>query len=293
MTVGPSSACWPVTRIVPGSPSLVRYLNPATMARGLWLQRDLIWQFTRREVEGRYRGSLLGIFWSFINPLVLLAVYTLVAGLVFKVRWPESQTNGLGEFALLLFCGLIAFNVVSECSTRAVGLVLAVPNFVKRVAFPLEVLPLSVLGSALFHAGLGIGVLLAVGVLTTRSLPWSVVLLPLVVLPLVFLCLGLSWLLASLGVYLRDLSYVVPLALQVVFFASPIMYPAQSMPAPFRAVLLLNPLAWVVESLRRLIFGGTPPDARGLALWTLTTAAFTVFGYAWFMKTKKGFVDVM
>jgi lipopolysaccharide transport system permease protein len=293
MLVGARSASASITRIVPGSEGLARHLNPAAMARGLWLHRGLIWQFTRREVEGRYRGSLLGIFWSFIHPLVLLAVYTFMAGVVFKARWPESRTNGLGEFALLLFCGLVAFNLLSECATRAVSLVVAVPNFVKRVAFPLEVLPLSVLGSALFHAGLGLGILLAAGPLTRGSLPWTALLLPAVVLPLVFLSLGLSWLLASLGVFLRDVGYVVPLGLQVLFFATPIIYPAQSVPAPLRAVLSLNPLAWVVDNFRQVIFRGLPPDLAGLAGWTVATAGFMVASYAWFMKTKKSFADVM
>lgn len=293
MLANPRSASAPVTRIAPGSESLARYLNPVGMARGLWRHRGLIWRFTRREVEGRYRGSLLGIFWSFVHPLVLLAMYTFMAGVVFKARWPESRTNGLGEFALLLFCGLVAFNVLSECATRAVSLVVAVPNFVKRVAFPLEVLPVSVLGSALFHAGLGLGILLVIGPLTRGSLPWTVLLLPAVALPLVFLSLGLSWLLASLGVFLRDLGYVVPLALQVLFFATPIIYPAQSVPDPLRAFLSLNPLAFVVDGFRQVVFRGLPPDGAGLAAWTLATALFMVAGYGWFMKTKKSFADVM
>ena len=293
MTAAARSTPSAITRIVPGPRGLVRHLDPVAMVRGLWAQRSLVWQFTRREVEGRYRGSLLGIFWSLIHPLVMLALYTFLAGVIFRARWPESRTDALGEFALFLFCGLVAFNLLSECATRAVGLVLAVPNFVKRVAFPLEVLPLSVLGSALFHAALGLGVLLVLGPLMRGALSWTALLLPAVVLPLVFLCLGLSWLLASLGVFLRDLGYVVPLALQVLFFATPIIYPAQSVPAPFRTVLALNPLAWVVESFRQVIFLGVPPDGAALAAWTAATAAFMVAGYGWFMKTKKGFADVM
>jgi lipopolysaccharide transport system permease protein len=293
MLLGAQEAPSSITRIVPSSAGVVQHLNPVAMARGLWAHRSLIWRFTRREVEGRYRGSLLGIFWSLIQPLVTLVLYTFVAGIVFKARWPESKTDELGEFALLLFSGLIAFNVLSESATRAVGLVRAVPNFVKRVAFPLEVLPLSVLGSALFHAGLGLFILLAAGTLTRGSLPWTVLLLPAVALPLVFLALGLTWLLASLGVFLRDLGYVVPLALQVLFFATPIIYPAQGVPAPFRAALLLNPLAWVVDNFRRVIFRGLPPNGALLAAWSLVTAAFMVAGYGWFMKTKKGFADVI
>ena len=263
------------------------------MMRLLWSHRALVWHLTRREVEGRYRGSFLGLFWSFLHPLVLLALYTFVAGVIFRARWPESPGGGLADFALVLFCGLVVFNLLSECATRAAGLIVAVPNFVKKVAFPLEVLPLSVLGSALFHGSLGLGVLLVLCLWTRGSLPWTVVLLPVMALPLVLFSLGLSWLLASLGVFLRDLALVVPLLLQVLFFATPIIYPAESVPERLRPLLSLNPVTWVVESFRSAIFRGMPPDTTALLAWTLAAALAMMAGYAWFMKTKKGFADVM
>jgi len=283
----------PLTRITPGTPSFGGYLDPLALARHLWGHRELIRQFTRREVEGRYRGSFLGLFWSFLQPLALLAVFTFVTGVVFRARWPGSSHNGLADVALLLFCGLVAFNILGECLSRAGGLVLSVPNYVKKVVFPLEVLPVAVLGSALFHGLASLLVLLVCNLLLRGSLPWTVALLPLAVAPLVFLTLGLTWLLASLGVFLRDLGYVVPLALQVLFFATPIIYPVESVPAPFRGAMRLNPLASSVESFRRLIFQGVPPEWSALLTWALLTFAFMLFGYAWFMKSKKGFADVM
>ena len=272
---------------------VARHLDPIEMMRLLWSHRALVWHLTRREVEGRYRGSFLGLFWSFLHPLVLLALYTFVAGVIFRARWPESPGGGLADFALVLFCGLVVFNLLSECATRAAGLIVAVPNFVKKVAFPLEVLPLSVLGSALFHGSLGLGVLLVLCLWTRGSLPWTVVLLPVMALPLVLFSLGLSWLLASLGVFLRDLALVVPLLLQVLFFATPIIYPAESVPERLRPLLSLNPVTWVVESFRSAIFRGMPPDTTALLAWTLAAALAMMAGYAWFMKTKKGFADVM
>jgi lipopolysaccharide transport system permease protein len=272
---------------------VARYLDPIEMVRRLWGHRALVWQLTRREVEGRYRGSFLGLFWSFIHPLVLLALYTFVAGVVFRARWPESPAGGLADFALVLFCGLVVFNLLSECATRAAGLIVGAPNFVKKVAFPLEVLPLSVLGSALFHGSLGLGALLVLCLWTRGTLPWTVVLLPVMALPLVLFSLGLSWLLASLGVFLRDLAMVVPLLLQVLFFATPIIYPVESVPERLRPLLSLNPLVWVVESFRSAIFRGMPPEANALLAWTLAAALAMMAGYAWFMKTKKGFADVM
>jgi lipopolysaccharide transport system permease protein len=281
------------TLITPRSDSFTRYLDPLALLRHLWRHRDLIRQFTRREVEGRYRGSFLGLFWSFLQPLALLAIYTFVSGVVFRSRWPGSRTEGLGDFALLLFCGLVAFGVPGECMSRAAGLILAVPSYVKKVVFPLEVLPVAVLGSALFHALASLLVLLACNLLLRDSLPWTVALLPLVAVPLVFLTMGLTWLLASLGVFLRDLGYAIPLGVQVLFFATPIIYPLESVPEPFRRAMLLSPFAFAVESFRCLIFRGAPPEWGALLAWTIVTGAFMLFGYAWFMKSKKGFADVM
>jgi lipopolysaccharide transport system permease protein len=283
----------PVTRIVPRMPGFTHYLDPLGFARQLWRHRDLIGQFTRREVEGRYRGSFLGLFWSFLHPLALLAVYTFLSGVVFRARWPGSASGGLGEFALLLFCGLVAFNVLAECVNRASGLILAVPSYVKKVVFPLEVLPVALLGSALFHALASLAVLLGFGFMTRGSLPWTVVLVPLAMVPLIFLTLGLTWVLASLGVFLRDLGSATPLLVQILFFATPVIYPLENVPEPFRAALHFNPMTWVVEAFRRLIFRGEVVNWRVLAAWTLATGAFMLLGYAWFMKSKKGFADVM
>jgi lipopolysaccharide transport system permease protein len=280
-------------QITARSESVARSLDPLALARHLWSHRNLIWQFTRREVEGRYKGSFLGIFWSFVSPLALLAIYTFVGGVVLKIRWPGSRTGGLGEFALMLFAGLIAYSVFGECVSRAASLIVAVPSYVKKVVFPLEVLPVSVLGSALFHGVVSLAALFTFSFVHRGTLPWTIVFLPLAVLPLALLSLGLTWFLASLGVFLRDLGYAVPLLLQVVFFATPIMYPAESVPTRFRAALYLNPLAWTVESFRALIFRGALPDWVGLTAWTAIAGVVMLLGYAWFMKTRKGFADVL
>jgi lipopolysaccharide transport system permease protein len=282
-----------LVRITPAAPSFNRYLDPLALVRHLWTHRDLIRQFTRREVEGRYRGSFLGLSWSFLHPLALLAVYTFVSGVVFRARWPGSSRDSLADVALLLFCGLVAFNILAECLGRAGSLVLAVPSYVKKVVFPLELLPVAVLASALFHALASLFILLGVSMLLRGSLPWTVLLLPLAAAPLVFLTAGVTWLLSSLGVFLRDLAYVIPLALQILFFATPIIYPLESVPEPFRGAMRFNPLAFSVESFRRLIFQGVPPQWIALLAWALVTGAFMLFGYAWFMKSKRGFADVM
>jgi lipopolysaccharide transport system permease protein len=280
-------------RVTAASQSVARGLDPLALGRYLWDHRHLIWQLTRREIEGRYRGSFLGIFWSFVSPLMHLVIYTFVGGVVLKIRWPGSRTGGLGDFALMLFAGLIAYNVFSECVSRSAGLIVAVPSYVKKVVFPLEVLPVSVLGSALFHGLVSLMALFAFDLVHRGVLSWTVTLLPFAILPLALLSLGLSWFLASVGVFFRDLGYAVPLLLQVAFFATPIMYPAEIVPARFRIVLRLNPLAWTVENFRTLIFRGQLPDWAGLSAWTATAAVVMLLGYAWFRKTRRAFADVM
>jgi homopolymeric O-antigen transport system permease protein len=284
------------TIITARTESALQYLSPLQLGRNLWRQRSLIRQFTRREIEGRYRGSFLGLFWSFVNPLVMLLIYTFVFGVIFKARWPQAKTNSLGEFAVVLFCGLIAFNTFSECVNRSSGLIFTVPNYVKKVVFPLEILPVSVLGSALFHLMVSLSILMVANLLISGTVYWTLLLLPLVALPLIFLSLGLAWFLASLGVFVRDVTYTVTLVVQVLFFLTPIVYSIdtiKNIPGPLRLVMRLNPMASIVENFRRVVLWGQQPSWIGLALWLLGTGTIMVLGYAWFMKTKKAFADVI
>ena len=281
------------TLITARSESVLRYLNPITMARNLWHHRDLIRQFMRREIEGRYKGSFLGLFWSFVTPLVMLLIYTFVFGVIFKSRWPNSRSDNLGEFAITLFCGLICFNIFSDCISRAPGSIISVPNYVKKVVFPLEILAVSAFSSALFHALVSLNILLCANLLLNGTLQWTLLLLPIVALPLMFLSLGLSWFLASLGVFVRDISYTVILIVQVLFFLTPIFYPLQSIPEPYQTMIRLNPLTSVVENFRDVILWGVLPDWGSLTIWISATGVLLLLGYAWFMKTKKAFADVI
>lgn len=275
------------------SESIVTLLNPIIMARTLWRRRDLIVQLTRREIEGRYRGAYLGILWSLAHPLLMLTVYTLVFGVIFQSRWPQARTDSLADFALILFAGLSAYSCFSETVGRAAGAIVSVPNYVKKVIFPLEVLPISILGSALFHMLISVGVLLVVHLAIGGGMPWTVILLPLVSLPLIFLSLGLAWFVASLGVYIRDVGQAIGIVLQVMFFLTPIFYSINMIPEPFRTLVLLNPMAPVTENFRRVLLWGQLPSFPGTLWWIMGTGAIMMLGYAWFMKTRKGFADVL
>lgn len=269
-----------------------RRVGPRAVVDSLWCHRQLVWQLTKREVLGRYRGSLFGLVWSLANPLLMLAVYTLVFGYVFAARWGGS-VDSTGEFALVLFTGLTVFNLFSECLSRAPNLIVANPNYVKKVVFPLECLPWVTLGAALFHTLVSLGVLLAALLAVRGAIPVTVVLLPFVLLPLVLLALGLTWLLAALGVYVRDTAQIVGVLVSVLLFLSPVFYPASALPPAVRRLFLLNPLVIILESARAVLLWGQAPDWLALAVCTVASGAVAWAGLVWFDRTRYGFADVL
>ena len=273
-----------------------RLARPAKAPRGvvnsLWAHRELVWQLTRREVLGRYRGSLFGVAWAVGNPLLMLAVYTLVFGYIFRARW-GAGVDTTGEFALVLFCGLTVFGIFSEVVSRAPSLILSNPSYVKKVVFPIDCLPWVLLGAALFHAAASLAVLLLANAVLRGVVPWTAVLLPIVLLPLLLLALGLAWLLAALGVYLRDIGHLVNALLTVLLFLSPVFFPASSLPEPIHRLIMLNPLTAVLESARAVLLWGQQPDWLLLLPSTVASALVAWLGWLWFDRTRTGFADVL
>jgi lipopolysaccharide transport system permease protein len=266
--------------------------SPKEMIASFWRNRSLILALIKREVIGRYRGSFLGIFWSFFNPLFMLAVFTFVFSVVFKARW-GGGSDSKTEFALVLFAGLIVFNLFAECINRAPGLILANVNYVKKVVFPLEILPWVVLGSAMFHSVISLCVWLTSYAILFGLPHVTALLLPLVFMPLALLVVGLSWMLASLGVYLRDVSQLVGILTTVLMFLSPIFYPVSALPEAYRSYLLLNPLMPAIEQTRNVLFWGKIPSVAMLGGYFVAATCIAWLGFAWFQKTRKGFADVL
>lgn len=255
-------------------------------------QRTLIWQFARRNVLARYRGSLLGLGWSFLTPLLMLAVYTFVFRVVFKARWGAGGTDDF-EFALQVYTGWIVFSLFAEVVNRAPRLVLDQPNLVKKVVFPLEILPWVAVLAGLLHLALKLVVLLVVAALARGGLPLSIVALPLVLIPFVPLLMGLGWFLASLGVFIRDVGQIASLAVTLLMFLSPVFYPVSSLPERWQPWLLANPLTPVMEQLRRVALEGLWPDWPQLALHLAIGSAVAWLGARWFAATRNGFADVI
>lgn len=265
----------------------------AALARSVWQHRDLISQMTRREVVGRYRGSIMGIAWSFFNPILMLVVYTFVFSVVFKAKWGGGGEESQATFAIVLFVGLIVYGFFAEMVNRAPGLILSNVNYVKKVVFPLEILPIVGLGAALFHTLISLGVLLVAILLINGSLSWTVIFFPLIILPLLIATLGVAWFLASLGVFVRDVGQTVGIFTTVLMFLSPLFYPVSSLPERFQIWLIFNPLTFMMEQSRAVMIFGKLPDWIGLAIYATASLAIAWAGYWWFQKTRKGFADVL
>ncbi|RYH68009.1 MAG: ABC transporter permease [Alcaligenaceae bacterium] len=265
------------------------------MVGSLWNHRHLILQMAKREVIGRYKGSIMGLLWSFLNPLFMLVVYTFVFSVVFKARWGTGAdaSDSKTQFAIVLFAGMIVHAFFAEVLNRAPSVILANANYVKKVVFPLETLIAIVAGAALFHAMASVGVLLVAFVIFNGSLHWTIVLLPLVFMPLLILSLGCGWILASLGVFARDVGQVVVVITTVLMFLSPVFFPVSSLPTAVQPWIMANPLTFIIEQTREVVVWGRMPNWAGLALYFVSATFVAWLGYAWFQKTRKGFADVL
>lgn len=260
-----------------------RYLHNCTLVK----------QFIKRDISSRYKGSYLGILWSFITPILMLIIYTFVFSVIFKARWGEGESTSKFEFALILFSGLIVFNIFSEVISRAPSLIINNVNYVKKVVFPLEILPIVAIGTALFHGFISV-VILIIGILIAYgTISWTVLLFPIILLPILLILLGISWFLSSLGVFIRDVGQIVGVTIPALMFLSPIFYPIASIPENLQFLYYFNPISYVVEDTRRILIYGVTPHWEWLFFETLVGLLIMYLGYKWFEKTRKGFADVI
>ncbi|MBM4109193.1 MAG: ABC transporter permease [Phycisphaerae bacterium] len=273
---------------------LLPRLSPAALVRSTASHAGLIRQLAVRDLALRYRGSVLGMVWTLVTPLALLAIFTYVFAVVFKARWPGmAEGASKVDFALAIFCGLVAFGLFSEPVGRSPSLIVSSSSYVKRIVFPLEILPVVAVCTALVIFLANLGVLVAATLVFRGGIPWTAAALPIIVAPVAVMALGVSWFLASLGVYLRDVGHAVALLLQMLFFLTPVFYPLAAVPEPFRTVVALNPITVAVESSRAVLLMGEWPDWGMLGLAAGVSVVIAQLGYAWFMSTKRGFADVL
>ena len=267
--------------------------SPMALAETLWRHRHMIWQLTKRDVVGRYRGSFLGLSWSFFIPLVMLGVYTFVFSEVFNAKWGDTPGQGRAQFAVMLFIGIISHGFFCECLGRAPSLILANASYVKRVIFPLEVLAVVTLASAFFHLAVNVLVLFAGSALLGQAIPWTAALLPLVLAPLALFALAVLWFLAGLGVYVRDVGQITGVLSTLLLFISPVLYPLSAVPQKFQGLLLLNPLTLVIEQARQVFVLGRAPDWTDWGVYLACALAVAWAGFWWFQRVRRGFADVI
>ncbi len=235
----------------------------------------------------------MGLAWSFFNPLLMLTVYTFVFSVVFKAKWGASLNGSRGEFAVILFAGMIIFNIFSECINRAPNLMIANTNYVKKVVFPLEIIPLIALGNALFHALISFSILLIAQLIIMGEIPWTILALPIVLIPFIAALMGVCWILAAAGVYMRDLSQLMGIATTVLMFTSPLFFPISALPEALQPYLSLNPLAYFIEETRAVIVFGELPSLKNFILASVLSLVVLECGFTFFQKTRKGFADVL
>lgn len=264
------------------------------LTQSLWVNRYLIAQMAKREVIGRYKGSAMGLAWSFFNPIFMLLIYTFVFSEIFKSRW-----NGLGanesktQFAVVIFVGMIVLNFVAEVLNRAPNIIIANINYVKKVVFPIEILPIVTIVAALFHSLISLLVLIIAFFILNNYLNWTIIFLPLVLLPVVILIIGTAWFLASVGTFIRDVGQSIGIITTVMMFLSPVFYPLAAVPERFRPFILANPPTFIIEQARDVIIWGKLPDWFGLFVYLCVSVFIAWIGFAWFQKTRKGFADVL
>ncbi len=265
------------------------------LALRLWANRSLIGTLTRREVAGRYKGSLFGILWSFINPLLMLSVFTFVFGEIFQAKWGNDSATRTGhlEFAVALFAGLLQYNLFAECVGKAPHLVTGNPNYVKKIVFPLDVLPVVALLAALFHFVVAYLIILVLTALSTWEFHWTVLYTPLIMAPFVALVLGVTWGVAALGVYLRDIGQLVPPVLTAFLFLSPVFYPLSAVSPRLQEIYRFNPLTIVIEQVRGALLFGRAPDWGQFMPYLVFCLVVGWLGFALFQKTRQGFADVI
>lgn len=262
------------------------------MLKSLWTYRGLSRELAKREVLGRYRGSVLGLAWSFLTPLLLLGVYTLFFTEVFQARWGVREGGKLA-FASAAFVGLIVHGFFAESAVRGAGVLVANPNFVKKVVFPLDILPWVNVLASLFHALVSVLVLLIVMLAMGEGISSTLALWPLLLVPMLLAAAGTAWLLATLSVYFRDVGQVVGFLATIFLFTSPVFFPAEGLPPTFAAIVAANPLTYLIEQSRELLLWGGAMDWLRYLRYTAVAGIYAWLCHAFFQRTKRGFADVL
>ncbi|MFG0325691.1 MAG: ABC transporter permease [Phycisphaerales bacterium JB037] len=278
----------------PLGPATLGLFRPDRMARSLWSHRDLIWQFSLREVRQRNAGTQLGIVWAGLQPLMMLLVYTFVFSTTLNIRLSNNTQETAADYAVMLFAGLMVFQLFVDPLGRSPALIINRKAFVKRHVFPVEVLPLTLVISTALYSGIGLLLVVVANLVMTGGFSPTIYLLPVVLLPAILMAIGLGWILSAIGVFVPDLQNVTGSVVQrLLFFMTPIFYSVDRVNENYRWLLYLNPMTPVVEGARDVMILGNQPDWALLGVWIAISLVVCQVGYAMFMRAKGGFADVL
>ncbi|RDS80994.1 ABC transporter permease [Dyella psychrodurans] len=264
-----------------------------SLVKSAWVNRELIYQLSRRDLLARYKGSLIGLAWSFISPMFVLGVYTLFFTEVFHVRWPSMEVGGKGQYATALFAGLIIYTFLADCITQGTRLVTDNASYVTKVVFPLEILPWVSSLTATYHALASLAVLAAFSLIFSGHVASTFLLFPAVLMPLALLSTAMGWLFASLGVYVRDVGQATSLITIALLYTSPVFFPLDHVSPGMRSLMVLNPLTFLIEQARNVLLWNRGPDWFGLAVYVAGCFIVCWLAYVWFQRTRGGFIDVL
>lgn len=253
----------------------------------------LVSQIVKQQIVGKYRGSYIGVLWPLLNPIFMLVVYTFVFSIVLKVRWSGDISESKLQFAFILFTGMLIHGLFAEVINKAPSLILLNANYVKKVIFPLEILALTNFLEGLFNFSVGMLVLLIGMIVFHDQITWTIIFLPIILIPYFMLLLGLIWFIASLGVFVRDIAQGINVLTTVLLFLSPIFYSKNALPSEFQWLMNINPLTFIIEQSRDVLIWGKLPNWQGLGVYSLLSGLTMWIGYYWFQKTRKGFADVI
>jgi lipopolysaccharide transport system permease protein len=269
-------------------------VKPSTVKGGIHMliqYRRLLRTLIARDLRVKYRDTFIGFWWMLIQPLLMLSTYALVFGGIFGSRWQNKGTAW--DFVLLLFCGLILFVMFSDTVNRTTTVIRSQPNFIKKVVFPLEILPIVILGSAIFSALINFTILFVLTLAINFSIQPTAIFLPLVIIPLLILLAGLAWGIASLSVFFPDLGQIITFLSSLLLFLSPVFFPLSAAPKLVQPFLMLNPISFPIEEARNVILLGYYPDWMGLAIYSIIACVIAFFGLWVFQRSRTAFADVV
>ena len=259
----------------------------------LYKNRDLIWQFTQREIEAKHKGSSLGSLWALISPLLMLGLYLIVFGLIFGGRFGVIPVENFYDFAIALFLGLALFNVIADVITSSPNYITSQPNFVKKVVFPLEIIAISKIAASFYFALLSVGIAIILAPFSHGGLTVYALQLPIILIPLGMIALGLSWSLCSIGVFFKDLNHTTGFLATTVMYASAIVYSPNKLPHPFNTILKYNPILLIIDHARRVLFWRQAMQINELVTIYILSLIILIIGYLIFRKLRPYFAELL